>query len=78
VVRFTLRDCLKEFSIKMDVPGDSPVSDLREVVSDMWGEEGVLFVNGYQILDQNMPIGKALDEGDVIDILPDLRKFGKD
>jgi hypothetical protein len=44
----------------------------------MWGEEGVLFVNGYQILDQNMPIGKALDEGDVIDILPDLRKFGKD
>jgi hypothetical protein len=77
VVKFTLRDVLKEFSIKMDVPSDSPVSDLREVVSDVWGDDKVLFVNGYYILDPDMTIGKALDYGDVIDILPDLRNLGK-
>ncbi len=77
MVRFTLRDGLREFSIKMDVPGESPVSDLREAVSDLWGDDRVLFVNGYRILDQDMPIAKALDEGDVIDVLPDPRHLGK-
>jgi len=77
VVRFTLRDGLKEFSIKMDVPSDNPLSDLREVVSGVWGEDRVLFVNGYHILDPEMTIGSALDGGDVIDVLPDLRYLGK-
>ncbi len=69
MVRFTLKDGRSSSSIKLDMSKEDSFSVLREIASDYWGAEEMIFLNGYDIL-RGDTIGEVLNEGDVIDMVP--------
>lgn len=75
MVRFKLRDDIRKVSIMMDVPKDETINELSEVVNEYWGEDDVLFIKGYMVLDRDMTFGDAVSDGDIIDVMPDLGRL---
>jgi hypothetical protein len=73
MIRFTLKDNVKDFSIRMEMPEDEPITELHETVRDYWGESEIVLVRDYMILDPGLTIGEAIRDGDVVEAMPDPR-----
>jgi len=70
MVRFTLRDGRREASIRMEMPENEKIEELRETVEEYWGDGMVMLVRDYEVLDPDTNIGDYVDENDVVDVIP--------
>ncbi|MBO5547368.1 MAG: hypothetical protein J5920_01230 [Candidatus Methanomethylophilaceae archaeon] len=71
MVRFTLKNITRDFSIRMDMPGDESIMEIRDTVEDYWGETDIVLVKDYYLLDFEKTVGEELADGDLVEIIPD-------
>lgn len=70
MVRFTVRDGRNDSSIRMEMSECDIIDLIRETAEEYWGGRNLLLVKGYRVLDTDTNIGDAVDEDDVIDVVP--------
>ena len=71
MVRFTLKNITRDFSIRMDMSGDESIMEIRDTVEDYWGETDIVLVKDYYLLDFEKTVGEELADGDLVEIIPD-------
>ena len=76
MVRFTVRDCRDDSSIRMEMESGEMLDAVRETAEEYWGRGRVMLVRDYRLLDPGTSIGDSVDEGDVIDVIPYIRGDG--
>ncbi len=67
-----MRDGRRGFCIRMEIPDDEKVRELHETVRDYWGQDHVVFVKEYMLLDPEAQISQVVSDGDVVETIPDL------
>lgn len=70
MVRFTLKNIMRDFSIKMDIPGDESIMEIRDTAEDYWGDTNIVLVKNYYLLDYGKTIGETISDGDLVEIIP--------
>jgi len=55
--------------------GKERMTEIKEMATEYWGRQDVMLIKGYTILDTKLTVGECLEEGDVIDVIPDLAKL---
>jgi len=51
------------------------MTEIKGLISEYWGRDDVMLVKGRRLLDTNRSIGESLEEGDTVDVIPDLAKL---
>ena len=51
------------------------MTEIKGLISEYWGRDDVMLVKGRRLLDINRSIGESLEEGDTVDVIPDLAKL---
>ena len=75
MVRFTLKDTRKSSTLRLELGSDEDVSEIRNIASEYWGDDGCLIRNGYRLIRSGGSVGECIREGDLVELIPDPSAF---
>lgn len=70
-MRFTLLNRSINAAMRMDVDPAESVGEIVEAASEAWGCGTVVLRDGYWLLDPQRDAGSCIEEGDLVEVLPD-------
>ena len=69
-VRLTLTDASTRNSIRMEMREDEPIHEIVDIVREYWGNQDVILVEGYRVLDLTKTVGESVSDGDELIAIP--------
>ena len=75
MLRFTLRNNIDAISIRVEMNGKESMREITALISEYWGRDDVMLMKRYNLLDMDRTIGENLENGDTVDVIPDLTKL---
>ncbi len=71
-VKLTLTDALTRNSIRMEMNGDERIREIVDIVREYWGQQDIILVEGYRVLDVSKTVSESVSDGDELVAIPDI------